>query len=729
MTAGKEEKASVIRWKKGVRAAAVSLFAAFSFFGGWGAGSVVKAEVMYPTFTLDSYGNVIFTQPAYTPMGMLGNDLVVPDPEQPGSVMPSPLQGPRDVFIDQKDHIYIADTGNHRIVHYDADFQFVRYIAPEGSPLNAPEGVFVNDAGDIYIADTGNKRVVHLNAEGELIREIPRPESRFIPEEFKYDPIKLAADSRGYLYVVTLGGYRGLLQLDPEGNFQSFYGANKTEFSFLDALKRALYTREMYENEISKLPGSISNVTIGPDGFVYTATSGDISHSQVKKLNFEGKNILKGSAEASGSGNLRFGEYLRTRFTEAGNPLLPQIVDVAVDSFGNIAVIDRRYNFVNQYDPYGNLLFFWGGRSSPSSTQLGLIKNPVSIDMNSRNEMFILDDQENVLQVFKLSEFGSLVYRANELTNKGFYAESEPYWQQVLEWNAQYTPAMLGLAKAAYQKGDYAAAKELFRRAGDQTGYSDSFWQLRLQWFQERFSFFATAFVFLSALYLIGGRFVRRRLLLRRHVESSRSRPVVEQIRHAFYMLKHPIDGFTALRYENKGSYIGAAILLIGAYASLLIQRMYTSFTFNKIEENSINAFSVLIEFVVVWFAWVICNYLISSIYRGEGRFKDVLIGSAYALLPFVLTAIPLTIFSNALTLSEGPIYQYLYNGLLIWVGAMFFWKVQSLQNYSVGETIVNILLSLFAMLVLGVLGFIVVGLTNELRQFIYEVYQEVILR
>src|SRR5690606_40525729 len=57
------------------------------------------------------------------------------------------------------------------------------------------------------------------------------------------------ADHRGFLYIATLGGYRGLLQLDPQGSFQSFYGANRTALSVLDSIKRALYTRKMRSEE------------------------------------------------------------------------------------------------------------------------------------------------------------------------------------------------------------------------------------------------------------------------------------------------------------------------------------------------------------------------------------------------------------------------------------------------------------------------------------------------
>lgn len=689
----------------------------------------VYAEVMYPTFTRDSFDSIVFTQPPYTPTETLGNNLYVED-EETGELVPSPLQNPKDVFIDVKDHIYVVDTGNNRIVHFDENFNFVRYIVLEDNPLSEPEGIFVDDEGHIYIADTGNKRVLHLDAEGNVVKEILRPESRYIPDDFKYDPIKLVADNRGYLYIVTLGGYQGLLQLDPDGNFQSFYGANLTQFSVLDAIKRFLYTDEMYANEISKLPGSASNVAIDDNGFIYTATAGDINKNQIKRLDIEGKNLLKKSVELTGTGsNLTFGEYLRPEYV-GGKLLQPQLIDLAIDRSGNITTIDRSYNFINQYDSYGNLLFFWGGESSLSSSQLGLIKNPVAVDVNSRDELFILDDQEGILQVFELSEFGSLVFTATQLTNNGYYLESEKYWQRVLDLNSQYAPAMLGLAKAAYKNEDYVRARDLYKQAGDQVGYSDSFWQIRLQWFQERFSFFATLVLVLGFGYLIFGRYISRIPVIKRLKNRGESRfKFVQQVKHVFYMLKHPIDGFTALRYENKGSYVTALVLLLLMYISLVFEQMYTSFTFNKVLRSQVDAGDILIQFLVVWLSWVVCNYLISSIYRGEGRFRDVFIGSAYALIPFILVTIPLSILSNALTLSESSIYVYIVNGLNIWVGAMFFWKVQSLQNYGVGETIINILLSLFAMLVLAVLVFIIFGLTNELRTFIYEVYQEVSLR
>ncbi|NMO94620.1 nuclease PIN [Paenibacillus lemnae] len=691
------------------------------------------ADVMYNTFTRDGFGRLVWgTQPAYAPAKIIGHDLYVSDEQNPEVMQPSPLRNPQDVYIDNKDEIYVADSGNNRIVHFHKNGSFKRYITPEDSPLNNPHSVFVTEDGNIYVADTGNKRVIVMDPDGKLLQEFGKPDSEFMPKDLVFDPIKVIVDKRGYIYIATLGGYYGAIQLDPEGNFSKFYGANKAPFSAIDAVKRALYTRDMYANELNKVPPAINNMTIDDNGFIYTVTSGkDVTSEQIKKLNFEGQNLLAKSSDLS-SVNNSYGEFTPQNLRRQPEAV-PSIADAAVDSEGNFTVIDKTFNNVSQYDANGELLFFWGGQSANGITQLGLIKSPVSIDMNSQQELFILDNQENVLQQFRLSEFGALVYHANGLTMAGKYEESEQYWSEVLKLNAFYTPALSGLAKAAYKKGDYNQAAVYYRQAGNEIGYSESFWQIRLQWMQKNFAVFAT-----GLLVLIFGSMVVRRLWSRLLSKRSGSKAVsprsraeawLQHVRHVFYLLKHPIDGFTALRFEGKGSYIGAFIILLGAYAAISLSKLYTSFSFNKILIQQVNIYMIFLQFVIFVLAWVICNYLISAIYRGEGRFRDVFIGCAYALVPLIIVGIPLALISNVLTLSEAPLYYYIRNAMLVWIGFLFFWKVQSLHNYSVGETLVNILLTIFAIAVMAVLAFILVGLTNEIRVFLYELYQEVMLR
>lgn len=684
------------------------------------------AYTPYSTNYKDGYGQLVWTQSAYNPVGALGREIYIPDPKKPGQHIYSPLKQPQDLFIDSKDELYIADTGNNRIIHLNEAGELVRILDLKENPLNKPQGVFVDRNGDIYIADTGNKRVVRLDKDGKLQREFKRPESKFLPASFKYDPVKLIVDKRGFLYIAVLGGYQGLLEIDPQGQFQGFFGANVTSFSIIDMFKRFIYTREMYQKEISKLPGSIASVTTDQDGLIYTVSS-DAQTGQIKKLNIAGLDQLSHKGEFTKPGEkTSFGELAFSNFDHS----IPTLTDLTVDSDGNITAIDSKRKVVNQYDSNGNLLFFWWGDDGAVTTKLGLVKTPTAIANNSRNELFILDGENNLVQAFRLSEFGALVHRANHLTQDGKYEESEAPWAEVNRLNAYYTPAIAGLAKAAYKKGEYEKAQKLFLEAGHAQGYSDSFWQNRLVWFQLHFGWLMNIVLAGLAVLFIAKKWSGR-LGWGRKWRSRRSgeHRLVGQLKMAFTILKHPLEGFGALRYEQKGSLLSSTIIFILALASYCVMRAGISFIFNPEVILEVNLLIVVVQFLVIWLGWVISNYLISTIYRGEGRFRDVVYGSSYALFPLVLLGLPITIISNVMTLSEGSIFSFLYFGLFAWIGLLLFWKVQSLQNYTVGETAINVALSLFTMTVCGVLVFITIGLTKELTDFFYSVFQEVTIR
>ncbi|NLH14805.1 MAG: hypothetical protein GX476_10175, partial [Firmicutes bacterium] len=62
----------------------------------------------------------------------------------------------QDLAVGRDGTIYIADTGNNRLVLLDASFSRVRVISEfdrDGVPdrLSAPSGIFVTGDGEVYI--------------------------------------------------------------------------------------------------------------------------------------------------------------------------------------------------------------------------------------------------------------------------------------------------------------------------------------------------------------------------------------------------------------------------------------------------------------------------------------------------------------------------------------------------------------------------------------------------
>ena len=84
------------------------------------------------------------------------------------------VQNPNGLAIDCSMNLYIADTGNNRILRIaTADAVVIpntgATLAASGAGLNpaqvtAPQGVAVDNAGVLYVADTGNDRILQITS-------------------------------------------------------------------------------------------------------------------------------------------------------------------------------------------------------------------------------------------------------------------------------------------------------------------------------------------------------------------------------------------------------------------------------------------------------------------------------------------------------------------------------------------------------------------------------------
>lgn len=93
-----------------------------------------------------------------------------------GAITASTLSFPRGVAVSSTGRLVVADTGNNRVLVYDGPWtdavadvvlgqagMTTRTAGSGAAQLNAPEGVFVDAGGAIWVADTGNNRVVRFS--------------------------------------------------------------------------------------------------------------------------------------------------------------------------------------------------------------------------------------------------------------------------------------------------------------------------------------------------------------------------------------------------------------------------------------------------------------------------------------------------------------------------------------------------------------------------------------
>jgi hypothetical protein len=205
---------------------------------------------------------------------------------------------------------------------------------------------------------------------------------------------------------------------------------------------------------------------------------------------------------------------------------------------------------------------------------------------------------------------------------------------------------------------------------------------------------------------------------------------LVDDLVFMFRFIKQPADSFYYIKKNLRGS-LRFAVIIYVLVVILRVAILYvTGFIFNKyVSLSDIKPLNEIIYTVIAIFIWNAANYLISTISDGEGRIKDVVIGTAYSLFPYVLFALPIALLTRVLSLNEVFIYSLGQNLIYVWVGLMLFIMVKEIHNYSFGETLKNVLLTIFTMGLFLLTGYILYVLFNQLFDFISAILQEVRLR
>jgi hypothetical protein len=89
---------------------------------------------------------------------------------------------PSDIEVDLKQAlIYIADSGNNRIVVFDLEGNFLRTIGQEGQgpgEFSQPTGLYVDSESQLAVADYRNNRIQIFDAQGKFLRNINTKENR-----------------------------------------------------------------------------------------------------------------------------------------------------------------------------------------------------------------------------------------------------------------------------------------------------------------------------------------------------------------------------------------------------------------------------------------------------------------------------------------------------------------------------------------------------------------------
>ena len=720
-------------------------------------GSVsVFASEPYDTYTYSIDGVPLMSPDAYRTQQVVdSSDMKIKNI----SALNSLSDSANDVVTDNDGNVYIADTGNNRVVildkRYKAKAVVSDFVDEYGSAqkFSAPQGIFVQTTVDeetnsiaryLYVCDTGNRRIVVFveNELGEYVhsRTIDKPVTPVLTEQ-AFEPSAIAVDLYGRIFVVSPKCFEGVIVMSSEGDFTGFIGVQKVTYTLIDMIWRRFQSAEQRASEVKKLADPYNNITVDEEGFVYvplTPTdkaaqyaaikSKSAASSPIKKLNSAGTEIMKrnGFFDPSGEVDILGGEGVS------------KITDVAIGEEGAWTILDKSRSRTFTYDQNGNLLFAFGdmgeqlgsiAKDKAKSISYQRIKDHEATEAAGavRYDYHLLvlyqDGTVSRLAVYEPTDYYDTIISALRNQNEHKYSESIFYWQDVLKRNNNFDLAYIGIGKALFSQGKYDEAQLMLESAYETEQHDKAFMEIRKEFIQKYLIWLLIAAIALIVLFV---KFLGYAKKKNKATSLKVGRKTYwEELLYVFHLVFHPFDGFWDLKHEKRGSVRAASTFMGLTILAFFYQAIGQGYSFNPRGDYS-TVFIQVIAVVVPVALWVVGNWCLTTLFDGEGSFKDIYIATGYSLAPLPLFVTISTILTNVMTAGEGKMVNLLVTIGYVWVFILLFFGTMVTHDYTMGKNFITIIGTIVAMAIIIFVIVLFSSLVAKMVGFVFAIVSEI---
>ena len=615
----------------------------------------------------------------------------------------------QDLYV-QGHHVYIADSGNKRVIVLDTKSQVATVIG-EGI-LQEPKGVAADQEGRIYVADPAGEKAYRFSPDGEVEQVFSHPNTPNFGKNTRFSPLKIAAAGSGGVYIISEDSKTGIIHMDGTGEFLGFFASNDVIKTPFEKLLDVVLTEEQLNKFLPSSPPSYGSIFTGDDGLVYTINKEP--GSTVKRHSLNGLDLFAGRA------------YL---------PTFDGASDLFVTADGRMVVLSST-GYITLVDREGHLLCQFGGNSS-GSERVGLFDLATGIGEDEDGRLYVLDAKRNYIQIFEPTAVQQDLYTALDLYAQGKYDESRTLLESILKYNSTSYFVRLYMGQNYMQQGEYAKALEEFRTAGAKSEYSEAYWELRNLWLQDNMLYILIALLGIGALAVICKSLVHRRKQKSGSAATESSSSSAKdgpwrRLGRDLLLIKrfamHPIDTAYEIQAGRAGSILSASLVYLLAFAAFVLYQLASGFLYSqKLEDFSIlNAFLYLGAAVVLF---LIGHVFISSIQDGKGTLRSIYIVTAYCFSPAIMLLPVLTLVLNGLTYNEDFVRQMMLILIVVWVVSALLVALIQIHDYSLKSLIKNLLLTIFFMLVAVLVLSLSYLLIKQIFTFISQLITEVSLR
>lgn len=695
---------------KGIAGKALTIFSVAAVFLACMA-SVSADSVPYASYTYDCDGNVVESGSVYSPMCVINGE----------GLNVGGFLGPADLF-ERDGYLYVLDSGNSRIVKTDIRGSFAKKIIPAESgeeiDLTKATGIYVDAKERIFIADSGNNAVWVLNADGAAEKKITKPDSEYFDKDIEFLPSRVIGDSVGNIYVQSTGIYDGLCIFDSEYQFTGFFGSEKVKTTseiLTSYFWKQFMTSEQKESMANYVPSEIYSMDISSEDFIYTITPGASLGTLPYKQNSDSIRCLN----PKGSDTLKSDAPRNVEAALDSDNLYLNFIDVSYSESGYINLLDNKHGRIYQYDDNMRLITAFSGMGDFAGT----FSNPCAIE-STGEYILVLDAGKNNITVFEPTLIGTKIHNALSLYNSGNYQESLEPWLEVIEQNPNFQLAYIGIGNALFNEGNYKEAMSYYELAKDTEGYSNAYKEYRVIMMRNNIVWIVLVIVLAVVAIKLFSYLKRKKGLFAYFSASKMSSGYL-----MWYSARHPFIGFDAIRYNKRRCYPFCVVVFLLLVALGVAEQLFMGKSFGIVNTADTNILTVFLIRLAIVVLFVLSNWALSVLLDGKATVGEICTFSSIALVPYIICGFIRVILSHFLTAQENIFLTLL---MLVGIGmgvALMLIGFSVFHEFETGKAVLILLLTLVGMLLITVLAFLLYSLTQNIVDFVRTIAGEFIFR
>lgn len=419
------------------------------------------------------------------------------------------LASPED-FVIFDEMIYLIDSVENKIIVIDETFTkmgeyhtfpltqaYQDKLAAQGETefhpltLKGAFGLDVKSSG-IYVADTGNYRIIKMNHQFEVIDVFSNMEDPTF-ETLSFEPLDITVDLTERMYVVAKNVYEGIMEINTDGTFNRFTGVNPVSLTPIEIFRRSLMTEAQLAQLKLYLPTEYTSVEINERSFIYATSkpSGTNAENMIQLINPKGVDVMKRNGYHKPMGDVHYLQGMNN-YVITGPSLL---VDIAATKDGIYSVLDQKRSRIFTYDSEGNLLYINGDEGMQSDK----FSEGVALGYLG-DDLLVLDRKARTVIVYRLTDFGRAVNLAISYHANGDFNRAAAIWEEVIRLNTNYEIAYNGIGKYLLREGRFREAMTYFDLGHDHYYYSKAFREYRNDIIKANFGY-----ILLTVVVIMGG--------------------------------------------------------------------------------------------------------------------------------------------------------------------------------------------------------------------------------